>query len=326
MMTMIGGFTITALPDGAAVQFSIADPMMLPRFKQSFPRARFAAATRSWYVPGRLAVERVARFADAVAREQREAQARIDRILRDAEFEGHAIPLDTPGLEGHQYLTALAHNGQQLSTRHVHVTVTGDRATIRFAYDEAAVALMRAIPGAYFLPDAKAWSVSVAKVRDLHGVIDRMEESLAKASAAETVARERGGQALERFADEIAREAVARERRAHRTLVLLALRPAVGAVVRLHAEVRVIEGYGRSFLLDERTATMWSPHFLGQQGQPCCYAYTRGATPGEANALKAQEAAYEAVRARLQLPGRARLAGRGQAAAHLHPLAHRHRC
>ncbi|WP_264051541.1 hypothetical protein [Methylobacterium flocculans] len=316
MMTTIGGFAITALPDGALVQLSDADPTMLPRFKQTFPRARFRLATRSWHVPGVLAVNRVTRFAEAVAQEQREVQARIERILRDAEFEGHAIPLDTPGLEGRSYLAALAHNGQKLSTRHILVSVRDDHVRVGFAYNEEAVALVRTVPGARFLPDLKAWSVSLANVRALHGVVDRMEESLARAAAA--AARERG-------VDEEAREAAARARRAGRVLMLLALRPVSGSLVRIGAEARVIDGFGRTFLLDPKTASVWGPHLHGQEGRPCCYAYTRAASPREAAVLKTQEAAHEAVRARLQLLGRARLAGRGQAAAHLHPSAHRHR-
>ncbi|MGN7126762.1 hypothetical protein [Methylorubrum thiocyanatum] len=308
MMLTIGSFTVTALPNGAAVRFSVADPALLPRFKQSFPRARFRPATRSWHVPGVLAVNRVTRFAEAAAQELREAQARIERILRDAEFDGHLVSLDIPGLEGRAYLAALAHNGRKLSTRHILVSVRDDHVRVGFAYNEEAVALVRAVPGARFLPDLRAWSVPFASVRALHGVVDRMEEALARANAAAATARERG-------ADEGAREAAAQARRANRILMLLVLRPVAGALVRIGVEARVIEGYGRTFLLDQNTARVWGPHLQGQEGQPCCYAYTRAASPSEAAALEAYEAAREIERARLQLIGRARMAGRRQIAA-----------
>jgi hypothetical protein len=191
-MTMtIGSFAVTALPDGAEVRFPFADPALLPRFRQTFPRARFRPAMRSWHVPGVLAVDRVTRFAEAAAQEERQAQARIDQVLRDAEFERRPVPLDTPGLEGRSYLAALAHNGRKLSTRHILVWVREDHVRVGFPYDEEAVALVRTVPGARFLPDLRAWSVPLAKVRDLHGVIDQMEESLARASAAAAEARER---------------------------------------------------------------------------------------------------------------------------------------
>jgi hypothetical protein len=138
MMLTIGSFTVTARPDGAAVQFSVAESLLLPRFKQSFPRARFRAATRSWHVPGVLAVSRVTRFAEAVAQEQHKAQARIERILRDAEFDGHPVSLDIPGLEGRAYLAALAHNGRKLSTRHILARARDGHVRVGFAYNEEA--------------------------------------------------------------------------------------------------------------------------------------------------------------------------------------------
>jgi hypothetical protein len=97
--------------------------------------------------------------------------------------------------------------------------------------------------------------------------------------------------------------------------MLLALRPVVGTLVRIGAEVRVIEGFGRTFLLDPKTAGAWAPGFHGQEGQPCCYAYTRAASHRQAAALAAQEAAREIQWTRLQLLDRARLNGHRRAAA-----------
>ena len=305
MTTTIGFFAVTALPDGASVQFPLADPELLPRFKQAFPKARFRPATRSWLVPGVLAVSRITRFAEAATHQQREVDNRIERILRDAEFDGHPVPLDTPGLEGRSYLDALAHNGQKLSTRHILVMVRDDHVKLGFVYNEEAVALVRTVPGARFLPDLRAWSVPLANVRGLHRVIDRMEEFLARATAAAAAAREQG-------VDEGTREAVAQARRAGRVLMLLALRPAPGTMMRIGDEVRVIEGFGRPFLLDLSSARRWAPHLRWKVGQPCCYAYTRAPSPGEAAALTTYETTLAAERARLQALSQARSAERRQ--------------
>lgn len=107
------------------------------------PRARFRPATRSWHVPGVLTVNRLTRFSEAAAQEQREAQARIERILGDAEFEGHPVPLDIPGLEGRAYLAALARNGQKLSTCHILASVRDDHVRVGFAYNEEAASPVR---------------------------------------------------------------------------------------------------------------------------------------------------------------------------------------
>ena len=151
-----------------------------------------------------------------------------------------------------------------------------------------------------------------------------MEASLARASATEEEARGQGDQEPDWLTGLRAHEATSQRRLANRILMLVALRPAVGAIVRLNAKARVIEGYGCSFVVDANTASVWGPHFRGQEGQPCCYAYTRAATSRETVALEAQEAACEAERVRLLRMGRARWVGRGYAVAHPHPSAHRH--
>ncbi|GMA79917.1 hypothetical protein GCM10025880_63340 [Methylorubrum aminovorans] len=137
-------------------------------------------------------------------------------------------------------------------------------------------------------------------------------------------ARGQGDQEPDWLTDLRAHEATSQMRLANRILMLVALRPAVGAIVRLNAKARVIEGYGCSFVVDANTESVWGPHFRGQEGQPCCYAYTRAAMSRETVVLEVQEAAREAERIRLLHIGRARSVGRGYAVAHPHPSAHRH--
>ncbi|KMO44968.1 hypothetical protein VQ03_00320 [Methylobacterium tarhaniae] len=225
-------------------------------------------------------------------------QASVDQVLRDAEFDGSPVPLDTPGLEGGAYLAALAHNGQRLTTRHILVMVRDDHVRVGFPYNAQAVVLVRSIPGARFLRDLTAWLVPLAKVRDLHAVIPQMEESLARASA--------GAAAPEQGADEGAIVAAAHERRAGRVLMLFALRPVARSVVRVAADARVIEGYGRTFLLDAKTASVSAPHLSREVGRPCCYAYIRAATPDETAVLEKYEAFIETERSRLRGLGRVR--------------------
>jgi hypothetical protein len=85
--------TITALHDGAALQFP-KDRRLIDSLKARFPKARWGSCTKSWHVPGKLAVHRTTLWAA-------QQQAYLDGLeakARDAEWDGKVIAPVAPPL------------------------------------------------------------------------------------------------------------------------------------------------------------------------------------------------------------------------------------
>ena len=77
--------------------------------------------------------------------------------------------------------------------------------------------------------------------------------------------------------------------RANRLLMLDQFRLPLEAPVRVRDRIVVIESYGKSFRVNEDTASVHGSLFLGHEGELCSYAYYRSATTEEIALLTQEE-------------------------------------
>ena len=194
---------------------------------------------------------------------------------------------------------------------------------LEFAYQPDAVEVMRGVPGAKFGAESKRWTVKSADVVFLEEAIPAICRALTNAIAAQRVAaaekarvqaeekaraehnrRAAYAAAVER--NRPAREAEARERAAEAArkleenprLLMLMSRPYLeGEVIRSGGRALVVTGFGKTWTVDEDMPSMHGSWLLGHEGERCCYAFCRKATPAETTTLEGQEAAAAAEKA-----------------------------
>ncbi|MFE1598153.1 hypothetical protein [Methylobacterium sp. ID0610] len=273
----IGGIQITALHDGAAVQFQ-KEKDLNDSLKATFPKARWGAETKSWHIPGKLAVSRALRWAEERQAERAAQEQAAEQARRDAEFEGRPAP--AAPLEGLAYFQALRADGRKISTQNVKF-IPGNkniRADVVFAYDPEAVRLIKTIPGAKFDGYHKTWSIPMDQAHALHAIIGAMDQAVAAQLASRNA---------ERRAEQAARDAKAAERRANRYPVLEWDAPAVGSVAMLHGRAVLVEGLGDVWRLDGGDYDgIYPPHLWDRRVR---YVYFREATQAEAEAFLLRE-------------------------------------
>ena len=194
---------------------------------------------------------------------------------------------------------------------------------LAFPYQPNAVEVMRGVPGAKFGAESKRWTVKTADVVFLEEAIPAICGTLTNAIKAQ---REAAAEKARMQAEEAARaehnrraayaaavernrparEAEARERAAEAArkleenprLLMLMSRPYLeGEVIRSGGRALVVTGFGKSWTVDEDMPSMHGSWLLGHEGERCCYAYCRKATPAETATLDAQEAAAAAEKA-----------------------------
>ncbi len=144
---------IQPLPTGAAVQFP-KDRALIDRFKVRFPKARWGAGTKSWHIPGKLAVTRVEKWAAAEAPYLRA----IEQALRDLEWDG----IETDPLK------ALESRRAEVKSRNI--TIAGGELRYEFRYLEASVDIARSLPGARWR--APYWTFRPGCLADVDTIVD----------------------------------------------------------------------------------------------------------------------------------------------------------
>jgi hypothetical protein len=122
---------------GAEAQFEF-DRMTVERFRQTFPKARWDDVAQAWWVPGKTAEHRIARWR---ALEQTKADIHADAKGRDA-FVFDPIP-DSPYLE------------------------TGAELVVRTPYSRTVVEELRQVPYARWDDVRRAWVVAFRSYEDL---------------------------------------------------------------------------------------------------------------------------------------------------------------
>ncbi|MFC3321578.1 hypothetical protein [Mesorhizobium cantuariense] len=182
---------------GAIADFAY-DRMTVERFRQAFPGARWSDERKSWFVPGKTAARRIARW---LAREAERVSIHADSKGRDAfTFD----PISSPYLEVAQDLR------------------------IRTPYSRTVLKELREIPWARWDDELRAWRVPFRSYEELRQHWPKIEQA---AQQAEPEARQR--RRAEESISEAGRAAHSRaaERRRHRYPVLAVDLPPVGRAV-----------------------------------------------------------------------------------------------
>ena len=136
---------VTATKLGAAVKFP-KNNSMIADFRSRFPRARWGAGTKSWHIPGKLAVRRASLW----AAEQKGILAKMECDARDAEWDG--LP-PTPKEAGRKAISEMA------PYRVIALSIVDDTIRLRTAYNPQIVALCRSLGGQW---TGQAWMLPLA--------------------------------------------------------------------------------------------------------------------------------------------------------------------
>lgn len=130
--------------------------------------------------------------------------------------------------------------------------------------------------------------VSECRARDIVDFADldaRLDAALVQARVVATQV------AAERAAGRAAERAQRGKERSARVLFPTQEAPVIGRAYRLGHSVVVYTRTGQTFRVSEDHPSIWGPHLLGREGEPCAYYYYRPATETETAALAATEAA-----------------------------------
>lgn len=255
---------------GVTVRFEY-NRQLVASFKQTFPRARWNAASKTWLVEGKRALTRVQAWTAARLEEAARAPIETQKAKDDLAFE----PIKS------RYVRQ-EHSSLVVDTR----------------FDAELVAVLKSIPGAEFRRafDGQGghWRIPYTSLAALRAALPEIERLAAAADAA-AKAREEQWQA-EREAERARRQAEREQRDAehleHLRRRFVALdweRPALNTPMRHGGAVVVVTGFGKSFRVDADMPSIWGSDLLGHEGELCCYAYYRPANDEEIAALEDRE-------------------------------------
>lgn len=213
---------------GALVSFPF-DAATVERFKAAFPRARWREVEAAWFVPGKTAQKRVARWLE---RELAALTVFEDERGRDAfSFE----PIDSP------YLSA------------------ADGLVVRTPYSQTVIDELRAVPFARWDREQRAWLVPFRSYEALRSRWSRIEAAAAHAEPAERAER-RSRPPSEEHARTLER---ARERRRRRYPISMSHVPPDWPVMTAIGPIVVTGSHGE--LVDRAQFVELYPHLAEEE-------------------------------------------------------------
>jgi hypothetical protein len=285
-----GDIEISQGIDCALVSFPY-DKARTAAFREAFPKARWLPTTKTWAAPGKLAYKRAVKWASEAEIAETQARRHTEAVRRDAEFEGRAHEVDAAA--------ALAHRRAEI--RSARVRVAGASVSYDFKYSEAAVSIAKTLPKARFDREARTWTWTAKSIADVEAIIagcNRIRDIAAAQIEAEQQMKARLAAEAEaaRAQEGAARDAHMSHVRSHRFVALAASAPGVGAVLRRHGEVIVVESLGKTFRAGDDLSSLGGP--IGAEGEWVRYVYFRAADAAETDELAARETAERAESAR----------------------------
>lgn len=159
------------------------------------------------------------------------------------------------------------------AAKDIYAIRTGRNYQLVFPFSREAVAIVKSIPTAHFVPEMRGWSVQANRFRELDAGLQRLHRALEPRPSSD--ARSSTGVGAQ-----------ARDR----TLMPVSADLSVGCILPLKGAHVTVLGFGKPFVADQRYSAWGRPELAGAQVR---YAYHRPATDAEIASWRSRQPEHD---------------------------------